>query len=58
MIVDSIHKAPIVRSILCRIGRHDFEAVSIEGGYVKLECFYCLHQRKSWIRERNDKLQW
>lgn len=51
IIVDNIHKKRFIRDLLCKIGRHDFEAVRIEGRWARLECFYCLHQRKSWIRE-------
>lgn len=51
MIVDNIHKAPVVRWLLCKIGRHDFEAVCVHGPWAMLECFYCGRARKSWIRE-------
>jgi len=57
MIVDNIHKKRFIRELLCKIGRHDYEAVSIErpigggGHYCRLECFYCEHQKKSFIRE-------
>ncbi len=51
MIVDNLHKKRFVRDLLCWMGRHDYEAVRIDGRYVVLECFYCLHGKKSYLRE-------
>lgn len=35
---------------VCKLGRHDYEGVSVSGGYVLLECFYCLRQKVSRLR--------
>ncbi len=46
------HSLPIIRNVLCKMGRHDYEASSIKllpdgKSWVLLECFYCLHKKKS-----------
>jgi hypothetical protein len=52
MIVDNIHKKRGVRSVLCLIGRHDYEAYSVrldDQNYprVMLYCFYCGDSKES-----------
>ena len=37
--------------MICRLGRHDYEARSVDGPWVLLECFYCLKQKKSHLIE-------
>ena len=43
------HSIPIIRNLLCKMGRHDYEASSIspDRKWVLLECFYCLRKKKS-----------
>lgn len=37
---------------MCRVtGLHDYEAVSSDGPWVVLECFYCLKRKNSYMRE-------
>lgn len=54
---DNWHKLPVIRSIICWLGRHDYEnfgnpdiSATKEFLEVVLECFYCEH-RKSFYFE-------
>ncbi len=55
MIVDNIHKARGIRWLLCKLGRHDYEAACLASPQqVLLECFYCYHMRLSWFSRSRD----
>ena len=41
------HKLPLVRDLLCWLGRHDFEFDHADGDSAVLVCFYCERQRSS-----------
>lgn len=42
------HAIPGVSKLICRMGRHDYEACAILGPrYVKLKCFYCGKEKGS-----------
>ena len=45
--IDNRHKLPIIRTILCKIGRHGYEFVRVFPifQYAELECFYCAHKK-------------
>lgn len=48
VLVDNIHKHPVVSKLLCRIGRHDFQYIqTYNPGVALLECFYCKKQHSS-----------
>jgi len=47
--IDNWHKQPTISKILCKIGRHDYEPLSIDDKWVLLECFYCGHRKKSHL---------
>ncbi len=51
MILENLHKKRFVRDLLCRIGRHDYEAVGLDRNWMVLECFYCERRKKSYMRE-------
>jgi hypothetical protein len=47
------HSIPGIRAFLCRMGRHDYEATSLnltETGAI-LRCFYCQHKKNSFFCE-------
>lgn len=50
----NIHKQNSISNIMCKFGRHDYEFKEIvynHQGYPiggLLECFYCLHQKRSY----------
>jgi hypothetical protein len=47
-IPDALHKAPELRDLLCRSGRHDFELLAARGPRrATLECMYCGARRGS-----------
>jgi hypothetical protein len=42
------HKLPVIRDLICAIGRHDFELRRVDGeNLATLECFYCEAQKRS-----------
>jgi len=43
----NIHSIPLISNLLCKIGRHDFEAMSGNSSFALLECFYCEHKKRS-----------
>ena len=56
MIISNWHKLPLLRWILCKIGRHDYEFVAICPEFgdppyeISMECFYCLHKKRVYAR--------
>lgn len=52
IIIDNLHKKWPLRDLCCRIGRHDYEAVGLDGKWMVLECFYCQHGKKSHMRDQ------
>ncbi|KKM97497.1 hypothetical protein LCGC14_1167480 [marine sediment metagenome] len=45
--IDNWHAHPWISKILCKIGRHDYEFVWMDGDYGILSCFYCEKRRSS-----------
>jgi hypothetical protein len=47
------HSIPGIRNLLCKLGRHDFEAEKLNGTEtgVILRCFYCEHKKNSFFTE-------
>jgi hypothetical protein len=46
------HAIPGVKDLLCKLGRHDYEAHSEQDNKVVLQCFYCDKIKTSWLLER------
>lgn len=46
------HSTPGIAQLLCKLGRHDYEAVEVDRVHysVILECFYCCHRKGSGLR--------
>ena len=51
------HSIPGVSHLLCKIGRHDYEAVGLDlkKKYIMLECFYCFHRKNSGLPDHPTK---
>ncbi len=51
------HKHPWISYLMCRLGRHDYEAYLWDGEDVWMECFYCLYRKRSGgCRDLNTKV--
>jgi hypothetical protein len=48
--VDNWHKWPPLARLLCKIGRHDYEAERVQVWLraTDLYCFYCGHRKRSF----------
>lgn len=47
------HSIPGITQLLCKMGRHDYEAVKVDKIHKRiiLECFYCLHKKGSSVHD-------
>lgn len=50
----NVHKHPWISSIMCWMGRHDYETVSADKEKATLECFYCLQRKHSAFPHYQD----
>jgi len=45
----NFHAIPFVRKLLCKIGSHDYEVKELTDKSAILYCFYCLHEKQSFL---------
>ncbi len=58
MILANVHKLPVIRRLLCIIGRHDYELKAVlNKGSAELVCFYCERVKISrlWARHQSER---
>lgn len=55
-VFDNLHKVHGIRTFICWMGRHDYEAgycgSTSLGKYVDLYCFYCKKQKRSYMEHQ------